>query len=127
MYTLTSSTSIIRDSDGACIPNDLGNTDYQNYLKWVAAGNIANPYIAPVVPPPPISFLAFMNLFTPTEQATLVNSTDTQVKLFILMASGAGQIDLSNAEVIQGVNYIASLNIVTSARVAQILAGHAPS
>src|SRR5579859_4200261 len=102
MYTLTNSTTIIRDSDGACIPNDLGNTDYQNYLKWVEAGNTPTPYVAPVVPPPPISFLAFMNLFTPTEQAALVNSTDTQVKLFILMASGAGTIDLKNAEVIQG-------------------------
>lgn len=31
--------SIIRTSDGACIPFAPDNTDYQAYLKWVAEGN----------------------------------------------------------------------------------------
>jgi hypothetical protein len=34
---------IIRTSDNAFIPFDPANTDYQEYLKWVAEGNEPEP------------------------------------------------------------------------------------
>jgi len=52
-YQLTTSTSIIRLSDGAFIPPDPGNTDYREYLDWLKAGNTPEPAAAPLPPPPP--------------------------------------------------------------------------
>ena len=34
---------LIRKEDGALIPKDEANTDYQEYLEWVAEGNTPDP------------------------------------------------------------------------------------
>jgi hypothetical protein len=92
------------------------------------ANGVFTHVVAPVVyQTTGLRFLQFMALFTPTEQAAIVNSTDTQVELFVMMATGAGSIDLLNPEVIAGINYLASANLVASARVATILSGAPPA
>lgn len=41
-YEIRLNGMIFRRSDGAWIPPDPGNTDYREYLEWVAAGNVAD-------------------------------------------------------------------------------------
>ena len=43
MYKLISNTIVQRLLDGVFIPFDPTNTDYQEYLKWVAEGNTPEP------------------------------------------------------------------------------------
>lgn len=44
---------VIREADGAYIPNDARNMDYQRLMAWLAAGN--TPDSAPDAPPAPIT------------------------------------------------------------------------
>jgi hypothetical protein len=70
-YQLTAATepcSVIRYSDGACIPPDMANRDYNGdqfspgYVQWVEAGGVPDPYVAPVPAP---------DVPTPEEQVLL--------------------------------------------------------
>ena len=47
-YTLTAQPStIVRDSDGAFVPTDPDNVDYQKYLQFLEDGGVPTPYSPP--------------------------------------------------------------------------------
>ena len=47
-YTLTAHpNTIVRDEDGAFIPTDPDNIDYQEFCRWVEAGGEPTPYTPP--------------------------------------------------------------------------------
>ena len=43
LYGKTEPVCVLRISDNTFIPFDPANTDYQEYLAWVAAGNTPEP------------------------------------------------------------------------------------
>ena len=51
-YQLTETDAVIRNSDGAFIPNDEGNRDWIEYQAWLEGGGVPDPYMPPETPPP---------------------------------------------------------------------------
>jgi len=84
-YQLTNSTTIIRLTDNAYIPNDPGNRDYQDYLQWVSQGNEPLPY----VPPTPVDHITdlqeaqeFSNNLIRTTTHSILSPTDWYITRF---------------------------------------------
>ena len=74
-YALTATTTILR-SDGAGIPPDPANSDYVQYLLWVAAGNAPTPYTPPAPTPAQQAAAAIAAGITVTSASTpAINGT----------------------------------------------------
>jgi hypothetical protein len=50
-YTLTDGSSVVRNDDGAWIPADPHNADWQKYQAWLASGYTPLPYQPPPAAP----------------------------------------------------------------------------
>lgn len=72
-YTLGATDKyVIRNEDGATIPNDPANRDWEEYQLWLADGGVPDPYVQPVIEPIQ-STSDFIARFTNAEYAKLGN------------------------------------------------------
>lgn len=71
-----------------------------------------------------ITIKEFLGLFTASEQSTLLSSIDPKVRLLLLTATA--NVRLSDPEVVDGVNYLATVGIINNSRVADILSRKMP-
>lgn len=121
-YQLTSGTGILRTSDGAFIPPDPANVDYQTYLAWVAAGNTPDP--APIPPMPTILAMCdFYLRLTPTEQLAMQTAAITvpSVALCLTLWAGQGFIDLTSTTLQTWMTGLVTMGAISPTRMAQIM------
>lgn len=85
MYRFTESGAILRESDGACIPPDPANRDYQHVLE---SGAEIAPYVAPPKPPKPLAplnvddVLELIGHFMPPEPDLIEQERNARPDLF---------------------------------------------
>jgi hypothetical protein len=79
----------------------------------------------PQAPQRVFRFLDFLGLFTANEQAAIIVSDVVHVKLFVLMAAGAGNINLDDPLTGEGLDLLVAENLLTGERRAQVFAGQA--
>lgn len=103
-YTLTAGTAIIRD-DGAFVPTDPGNADYQAYQVWLAAGNTPNPYVAPPPPPAQVMSQDIMAQFTAADATLIQAAIAGNAQFWLLWSAMQAQSDpmvVTNARFLTG-------------------------
>jgi len=125
MYQLTTTNSVTRLSDGACIPQAPGNSDYRAYLDWVEEGN--TPLPAPEPPPPGPDYLAFWDaLMVSTVYASIREQSMTSLPMntlateFIALISNAQAGRANQPAIQQSINAILAAGTFTEDQLVEL-------
>ena len=126
-FQLTDGSSVIRLDDGATIPDDPRNADWQAYQAWLAAGNMPLAALpappAPKIPPTPRQWLERLAPATQTAiTKAATGDTTGGLLLWLLKAAGNPTIDVTSQETAQGVQALVTAGIITAADEATLLA-----
>ncbi len=119
MYKLTNTPSIIRLSDGALIPSTEGYQEYAQYLTWLSEGNTPLPADPiPATPPPQLTSLEFLDLFTEVEQLAVATAAmqSAQVKLWYDRTLAAMFITLADPRTEAGLDALVTNGLLTAER-----------
>lgn len=118
----TISTTILRRSDSAHIPDDLTNRDRQQFDAWVAEGNTPDPP-DPIPPITVIPSFDFLNRFTREEQLEMQNaaSTDATLGAGLTNLSTSDQTDLEGDSVSNWLDGLVDARVITEERKAELL------
>lgn len=109
----------IIEADPSFVPDDglqMQADDGSARVGGTFANGVFTPPPRAAVAKAPLDFLSFMALFNADEQSAIVNSADTQVKLFLLMATGAKSIDPRDPRTAQGLDLLAAKGLITADR-----------
>lgn len=114
---------IIRNSDGASIPNNLGNSDYREFLEWQATGGVPDPYVP--APPPPSLVLSqdLVAQFTSDDAVKIKAAVDGNTQFWLLwsaMQAQSAPMLVTNARFVAG--WSALVTVLGRPRMNQIAA-----
>lgn len=114
--------------DGANIPADPANTDYQQYLAWLAEGNTPEPADQLTTTYPKFRGNEKLDLFTPAEQLAVVTATmtDPVVKLMYDRLLGAAYLTYEDPETEYGLQLLLDKGLITQDRKVTIVAAMQP-
>lgn len=113
--------TVLRAADLACIPDDPDNRDRAEYIVWVAAGGVPDPYAPQASPPQSIRSQDLMAQFTADDAARIKAAVNANVTFWLLWSALQAQSDsmqVTNPRFLQG--WAALIDVLGQDRMAEI-------